>query len=212
MTRTCIRTKTPARQVDVNEFWISKYPVTVAQYTLFTNATNQPAPFDFPQKSEHPVTNVSWFDAMVFCRWASDLTGKEVRLPTEAEWEKAARGTDERLYPWGDEFDAKKLNCVESGGGGTTLVTKYAEGASPCGALDMAGNVWEWVSDWYKQDYYKLASDSNPQGPETGHYKTLRGGAWFSDSVHVRAADRTHFNPDNHYDYVGFRVALVATV
>ncbi|MCC7161649.1 MAG: SUMF1/EgtB/PvdO family nonheme iron enzyme [Anaerolineae bacterium] len=204
--------ETPPRTVDVGEFWISKYPITVAQYTLFTNATNQPAPFDFPIKSEHPITNVSWYDAMVFCRWVCDLTGKEVRLPTEAEWEKAARGTDERLYPWGDEFDATKLNCAENGGSATTVVTKYPEGASPCGALDMAGNVWEWVSDWYKPDYYKLASDSNPQGPDTGYYKALRGGAWFSDSGHVRAADRTHFNPDNHYDFVGFRLALVGGV
>ncbi len=204
--------ETPPRNVELNEFWISKYPVTVAQYTLFTSATNQPAPFDFPQKSEHPITNISWYDAMVFCRWASDLTDKEVRLPTEAEWEKAARGTEGQIYPWGDVFEATRLNCAESGGAGTTPVTRFAEGTSPFGAVDMAGNVWEWVNDWYKPDYYKIAPETNPQGPETGHYKALRGGAWFSDSVHVRAADRTHFNPDNHYDYVGFRIVLAAGI
>lgn len=200
--------ETPQRYVEVDEFWISRFPLTVAQYTYFTNATNQPAPFDYPQKSEHPITNVSWYDAMVFCRWASDLTEKQVRLPTEAEWEKAARSNDGRIYPWGDEFDPTRLNCVENKGSGTTPVDKFPTGASPCGALDMAGNVWEWVSDWYKPDFYQTPAVPNPEGPEVGHYKALRGGAWFSDSAHVRAADRTHFNPDNHYDYVGFRLVL----
>lgn len=200
--------ETPYHAVELGEYWISRVPITVAQYTVFTNVTNQPAPFDFPQKSEHPITNVSWYDAMVFCRWASDLTVKQVRLPTEAEWEKAARGSDGRIYPWGDEFDASRLNCSDSKSTNTTPVGKFPEGASPFGALDMAGNVWEWVSDWYKPDYYHTAPSTNPQGPETGHYKALRGGAWFSDSVHVRAADRTHFNPENQYDYVGFRIVI----
>ena len=200
--------ETPQRNIELGEFWISKFPITVAQYTLFTGATNQPAPFDFPQKSEHPITNVSWYDAVVFCRWASDLTERVVRLPTEAEWEKAARSNDGRIYPWGDEFDATRLNSAETKNSSTTPVAQYPLGASACGAMDMAGNVWEWVSDWYKPDFYQTAPEVNPQGPETGYYKALRGGAWFSDSVHVRAADRTHFNPDNHYDYVGFRIVL----
>lgn len=199
----------PQLYVELKEFWISKFPITVAQYTIFTNATNRVAPFDFPQKSGYPVVNVSWYDASVFCRWASDLTDKQVRLPTEAEWEKAARGTDGRLYPWGNEFDAARLNCAEAKLPGTTPVDGFAGGASPYGAWDMAGNVWEWVEDWYKPDYYTERVTQNPQGPETGYYKALRGGAWFSDRAHVRAADRTHFNPENRYDYVGFRIVLI---
>ncbi len=198
----------PQIQVELSEYWISKYPITVGQYTIFTNATNRVTPFDFPQKSGHPVVNVSWYDALVFCRWASDLTGKQVHLPSEAEWEKAARGADGRLYPWGNTFDAQRLNCAEAKLSGTTPVDGFAAGVSPCGAWDMAGNVWEWVNDWYKADYYAEQVAQNPQGPETGYYKTLRGGAWFSDRAHVRAADRTHFNPENQYDYVGFRIAL----
>lgn len=198
----------PQIRVELDEYWISKYPITVAQFTIFTNATNRVAPFDFPQKSGYPAVNVSWYDALVFCRWASDLTSKQVRLPTEAEWEKAARGTDGRLYPWGNEFDPERLNCAEAKISGMTPVDGFASGASPFGAWDMAGNVWEWVNDWYKPDYYAERPAHNPQGPETGYYKALRGGAWFSDRAHVRAADRTHFNPENRYDYVGFRVVL----
>lgn len=199
----------PQIQVGLDEFWICKYPITVGQFTVFTNATNRVAPFDFPQKNGYPVVNVSWYDALVFSRWASDLTARQVRLPTEAEWEKAARGTDGRLYPWGNDFDAGRLNCAEGEISGTTPVDGYASGASPYGAWDMAGNVWEWVNDWYKPDYYAEHPGQNPQGPDTGYYKTLRGGAWFSDRAHVRSADRTNFNPENRYDYVGFRVVLI---
>ena len=199
----------PQHQVTLSDYWISKFPITVAQFTIFTDATNRPVPFDFPQKSSHPIVNVSWYDALVFCRWASDNTGKEVRLPTEAEWEKAARGADGRIYPWGNDFDAHRLNSAEGKISGTTPVDGFASGASPCGAWDMAGNVWEWVNDWYKPDYYAERIGENPQGPDTGYYKALRGGAWFSDQSHVRAADRTHFNPENRYDYVGFRVVVI---
>ena len=199
----------PQFDVELDEYWISKFPITIAQYTVFTNATNRPAPLDFPHKSAHPVVNVTWYDAIVFCRWASDNTGKQVRLPTEAEWEKAARGTDGLLYPWGNTFDAARLNCAEAKISGTSPVDGFAGGASPYGAWDMAGNVWEWVNDWYKADYYAEHVTQNPQGPESGYYKALRGGAWFSDQQHVRAADRTHFNPENRYDYVGFRIVIV---
>lgn len=92
---------------------------------------------------------------------------------------------------------------------GTTPVDMFASGASSYGAFDLAGNVWEWVNDWYKSDYYAERVSRNPQGPETGYYKALRGGAWFSSQSHVRAADRTHFNPENRYDYVGFRAVML---
>ncbi len=200
----------PQREIEVGEFWIAKFPLTVGQFTVFTNATGRNAPFDFPQKIQHPITSVSWYDALVFCRWASDLTGKELRLPTEAEWEKAARGNDGRIFPWGDEFDPARVNSTEGKYNSTTAVDEFPNGVSPCGAWDLVGNVWEWTNDWYKAEAYTLADEKNPQGPETGSYKALRGGAWFSDQYHVRAADRTHINPENRYDYAGFRPVLVA--
>lgn len=200
----------PQREIELSEYWIAKYPLTVAQFTTFTNATNRLRPFDYPQKSNHPIIGVSWYDALVFCRWATDVTGKEWRLPTEAEWEKAARGTDGRIYPWGDDFDVVCCNSEEGKHSGTTPVDEFATGVSPNGAWDMAGNVWEWTNDWYKSDAYLRAEDKNPQGPDSGSYKALRGGAWFSDQDHVRAADRTHINPENRYDYVGFRPVIVS--
>lgn len=198
----------PLREVEIPEFWIGKFPVTVEQYTVFADATGRETPIEFPTKSHHPVTHVTWYDAAVFCRWASDLTGKEVRLPTEAEWEKTARGTDGRLYPWGNTFDPTCLNSAEGGLAHTTPIDQFPNGASPFGALDLAGNVWEWVNDWYSPNYYQDAPPFAPAGPEMGYYKALRGGAWFSDPSRVRSADRTHFNPESRYDYVGFRCVL----
>lgn len=200
----------PQREIELGEFWIAKYPITVAQFTTFTSDTNRLTPFDFPQKSNHPITGVSWYDALVFCRWTTDNTGKEWRLPTEAEWEKAARGTDGRIYPWGNEFDSVRCNSIEGKLNGSTAVDEFSSGISPYGAWDMVGNVWEWTSDWYRSDSYTTALPTNPQGTETGSYKALRGGAWFSDQYHVRAADRTHINPENRYDYVGFRPVIIA--
>lgn len=203
------RDEMPHHAVTLDEYWIGKCAVSVAQYTVFTDATARQPPFDFPAKNRYPVVNVSWFDASIFGQWLSQASGKTLRLPTEAEWEKAARGADGQLYPWGDEFDAKRLNSAEGGRGGTTPIDAYAAGVSPFGALDLVGNVWEWTADWYEPNYYSVSPAESPAGPETGHYKALRGGAWFSDRAHVRAADRTHFNPENHYDYVGFRCVLV---
>jgi serine/threonine-protein kinase len=199
----------PQHTVELGEYWIGRFPVSVAQYTTFTNATSRQPPFDFPAKSHYPVVNVSWFDAAIYCQWLSEQSGKLVRLPTEAEWEKAARGTDGRLYPWGDEFDPARLNCAEGQRPGTTPLDQFPTGASPYGAMDMVGNTWEWNSDWFDPHYYAQAPAENPPGPDVGHYKALRGGAWFSDRAHVRAADRTNFNPENHYDYVGFRCLIL---
>jgi formylglycine-generating enzyme required for sulfatase activity len=164
-------------------------------------------------KMDHPVVLVSWNDADTYCRWA----GK--RLPSEAQWEKAARGPSTpqqaqadadsgngRRYAWGDEFDSAKANTSESERGDTTPVGSFSpQGDSPYGASDMTGNVWEWVADWYGSDYYSQAPLANPPGPITGTYKVLRGGSWPFDEVYARTPFRYNVKPEYTYDFVGFR-------
>jgi len=199
----------PQRKVYLDAYWIYKYEVTVAQYRRFCQTTGRSMP-DAPRwgyKDDHPIVNVTWNEAKAYADWAS------VALPTEAQWEKAARGTDGRKYPWGNQWDASK--CANSVGGaagslgGTKLVGSYAEGVSPCGPHDMAGNVWEWCADWYAYSYYAHAPSRNPPGPSSGEYRLLRGGSWYNcDSTYLRCAFRSTYLPYDSSHHVGFRCVV----
>jgi iron(II)-dependent oxidoreductase len=203
----------PPHKVYIDPFYISRYPVTNGEYKKFVDATkySPPSPWQNgkipPGKENHPVVNVSWNDAVVYAQWAG------ARLPTEAEWEKAASWDDikkeKRVYPWGKDFDASKCNTSESGIGDTTPVGKYSpRGDSFYGVADMAGNVWEWCADWYDANYYKNSPRENPKGPASGQYRVLRGGSWVSDRYLVRAACRDMYDPDRRSRDYGFRVVV----
>jgi len=209
----------PQCQIYLSEYWIGKYPVTNAQYAVSVEATGRRPPEHWegshpPEgKEDHPVMNVSWWDALAYCRWLAEVTGKPYRLPSEAQWEKAARGTDGRMYPWGDRWDSHRCNTREMGKGGITPVGAYSPaGDSPYGCADMAGNVLEWVSDWYREDYYAHSSASqHPYGPASGAVKVLRGGSWSSNRWAARCASRYKGNRTAASPEAGFRCALFAT-
>jgi formylglycine-generating enzyme required for sulfatase activity len=207
----------PPHKVYLDAFYIDRYPVTNAKYKKFVDAAKHQPPSHWQNgqipsgKDNHPVVNVTWNDAVAYAQWAGG------RLPTEAEWEKAASwdlvNQRKRTYPWSDEFDASKCNTAESGIKDTTPVGKYSpQGDSPYGVGDMAGNVWEWCADWYDENYYKNSPVSqgsttrNPQGPSSGQYRVVRGGAWDGVQWTVRCACRGSNGPDLFSDNIGFRV------
>lgn len=187
----------PQRIVYLDAFYIDKYEVTNEQYGKFLKETGRtPPPFwndKLYNQPNQPVVGVSWEDAKAYAEWA----GK--RLPTEAEWEKAARGTDGRIWPWGNEWDPTKLNANDVGTVDgyvySAPVGSYPQGVSPYGVYDMAGNAWEWVADWYDKDYYKYGPKINPKGPPTGENHVARGGSWDMNNDFTRCASRFGLNP-----------------
>jgi len=207
----------PQHKVEISEYSIGKYPVTNAEYQTFVQEESYTPPqyWDgdkYPQeKGDHPVVNVSWDETVAYCEWLSKKTNKTYRLPTEAEWEKAARGEDERLYPWGDDFDPNKLNSLEGGRNDTTPVGQYSpDGDSPYGCVDMAGNVWEWCADWFDEKEYKRRAETmvkDPIGPGKGNAHVMHGGSFFDYFRFARCPYRYRNNPLDRYKDVGFRVA-----
>lgn len=204
----------PQRWVHLNSFQIDRYEISNVDYLRFVIATGVKWPpywkgNPFPDKmATHPVIGVSWLEADDYCQWV----GK--RLPTEAEWEKAARGSDGRIFPWGNEPAGwGKSNIAHSGSKRGAKypplanVNRYDRGVSPYGVYQMAGNVSEWVSDWFNPEYYQQAESFDPEGPVVGQDKVFRGGSWNEDPEVARSAGRNSGAPDHRSYLVGFRCA-----
>ena len=206
-----------AHQVVLDPYYIDKYEVSNARYKEFISAAGHPAPayWDDPRlsKPNQPVVGVSWNDAAAFCKWESK------RLPTEAEWERAAKGPEgDNHYPWGHKLDSTKANYGQNVGR-TMPVDSYPDGVNGFGVYNMAGNVFEWVSDWYDPKYYKQSVALNPQGPEKGYnfanqgpVKVLRGGSWLAPETSLHTSHRFWNQPENNSYGVGlgFRCAKSA--
>ena len=208
----------PAHHVQLTGFWMSMYPVTNEQYARFIAETGQPAPASFSNRRfndpAQPVVTVSWDDAAVFTRWLTGkLAGIEARLPTEAEWEYAARGTDGRRYPWGNEQpDRSRATFALSGDPGRPAVVGHTPGGvSLFGVHDLAGNVWEWCLDTRAASYADIEGSVDPchQGDPRGGSRVVRGGSWSDLARRLRSACRSWFRPRNHRRSLGFRVVCV---
>lgn len=218
----------PQHTVHLPAYAMARTPATNAQYAAFVRATRYDPPLHWKilfwkkrwppiGKKEHPVINVSWHDAMAYCRWLSEVTGKPYRLPSEVEWEKGARGTDGRIYPWGDVWDAARCNTREGRKKqSTTPVGAYPEGASPYGLLDMVGNVWEWTRSLWGRNL-REPEFGYPYDPTDGREslragsdtrRILRGVSFYNDRRVARCAARYRYSPYNCYVSVGFRVII----
>jgi formylglycine-generating enzyme required for sulfatase activity len=198
-----------------DEYWIDQTEVTNGMYAKCVNEGACQLPikssssfresyFGNSEFAEYPVIYVSWDSARTYCAWAGG------RIPSEAEWEKAARGTDERTYPWGDSPPSCSLANYAGCKIDTVAVGSYPAGASPYGVLDLAGNVWEFVNDWYGETYYSQSPASDPKGPMSGDggYVVLRGGSFSESENFLRSAYRLDDGPGNMYDKFGFRCAI----
>ncbi len=222
----------PVHVVDVSAFYIGKYEVTNGQWRKFredpgddnpefwpggrvvpktqipywTDAKNHGG--GTPDTDNYPVIGVNWDSAVAYCRWVSSKTGKNYRLPTEAEWEKAARGTDQRRFPWGNHIDRAQANYQGEKAYDTVSAIGSHSGASAYGAYDMAGSVMEWCVDWYARDYYSVSPKKDPKGPETGTYRVVRGGSFFTEPIEIRSAARSAAWPSvQSHRMLGFRLA-----
>lgn len=223
----------PVHQIYLDDFYIDRFEVNNDQYAAFLNDINRNADeaghllldmrdadvqirysnagyAPLPGTEQRPVAEVSWYGARAYCTWAG------MQLPTEAMWEKAARGIDGRIYPWGNSIDRSRANygredcCRGDASDGffdSAPVGSYQRGISPYGAYDMGGNVWEWVVDWYGEEYYAQSPERDPQGPDAGISRVLRGGSLSSDPYRLRATDRSGLPPSASYVIVGFRCA-----
>jgi formylglycine-generating enzyme required for sulfatase activity len=203
----------PQHSVYLDAFWIDQTEVTTAMYTRCVqseacrlpedaSSASRPAYYGNALYEDYPVIYISWEDASAYCAWAGR------RLPSEAEWEKAARGTDGLIYPWGDTAPDPSLLNFDDRANDTTEVGKFPSGASPYGALDLAGNVYEWVQDWYQGGYYYSSPVRNPTGPDWGDDRVVRGGSWDSVARNVRASNRNWGVPDGESSDIGFRCAV----
>ncbi|HEU5023104.1 MAG TPA: formylglycine-generating enzyme family protein [Bryobacteraceae bacterium] len=231
----------PVHTVNLDAFYIGKYEITNAEWAAFRNSPDyddaslwpghRAMPKDqipywtqpqnhgggTPGTEKYPVLGVNWDGAVAYCNWLSKITGKKYRLPTEAEWEKAARGTDQRRYPWGNKIDHSYANYVGAQKYDTGMIVgtfdggmhdglQTHSGASPYGAMDMAGNVMEWCSDWYSENYYAVSPAKNPKGPANGAYKVLRGGTFFEEPFDLRTYARSAAWPSlQSHRMIGFR-------
>jgi formylglycine-generating enzyme required for sulfatase activity len=201
----------PPHKVNLGGYWIGKTEVTVKQFRAFANAKNYVTQAESGGKENwkkssfehenHPVVWVSWNDANAYCQFMSESKGFQFKLPTEAQWEKAARGNDARKYPWGNQKPDKNLSNIK-----TCLVGSYPKGASPYGVLDMAGNVWEWCSDWYSKDYYRNAPRENPKGPSNGLTHVIHGGSWYGRAKYIHCSLRYHEKASYSTFILGFRL------
>ena len=215
----------PQHTLYLPDYTIAKTPVTNAQYAEFVRDAglvtlprlwqtsyryrleSEPP----PDKLKHPVVNVSWHDVVAYCDWLADCTGKPYRLPSEAEWEKAARGTDGRIYPWGDRWYPGWCNTNERGPGDTTPVGAYPRGASPYGVLDMAGNVQEWCLTRWVDNYKDYAEKERElQDVEGDVFHVMRSGSWLFNRYRARCAYRYYFRPVERNPIFGFRVCVVS--
>lgn len=205
----------PQHAVYLDGYWIDRTEVTNAMYDLCVQAGACLQPYNTSSNTHFyyyfntdyvnfPVIALKWSSAEAYCAWAGR------RLPTEAEWEKAARGSDGRTYPWGDGYPNDNLLNFNHPAGDTSGVGSYLLGASPYGVLDMAGNANEWVADWYSATYYRDSPSSNPDGPDEGQFRVLRGGSWHSDEDTVHSANRSWLEPDTRDITIGFRCAVTS--
>jgi formylglycine-generating enzyme required for sulfatase activity len=199
--------------VTLGAYYIAQFPLTVAEYACFVRATKHREPSNWQEqqtdRSDHPVVYISWNDALAYVRWFATIIEQTYRLPSEAEWEKAARSTDGRIYPWGNQWDKTRANTYEGGLGTTTPIGSYLQGASPYGVLDICGNVWEWTSTIYKPYPY-----NSIDGRENVHSKfdrVLRGGSWGNYSRDARVACRNFFGSPDVGGGAGVRLACNLT-